>query len=388
MKDTPNTPTPQPWGRFSRSTFVKLEPRILPLRSSCMIYLHQIHTKGEGLLTMMVEQNIYIDEVLAQYFPAGSWVTWVGQSGSNNTTRFVRVDDEQFVLRIYETHQDLDKVKYEHAILVALADMSLTFSTPQPVKTRDGKTIVRTGNGKIAGLFQFLDGVNPALDALAEIHSYGRTAGLLSASLAHVQINQHPAYRPYYEIESTHPSCSLQDVLSFCKNPPKEFSEQRTDLLVIHEQLTSFMEQVPTLRQLPHQLVHGDMNASNILVNEDGIISAVLDFEFVTNDLRVMELAVCLSDFIQPSEEATITWVKINSFLSGYGQSLKLTEAEIEAVPTLIQLRSLDVFIHFFGRYLDQVSSIDIVKEYIQKCAIRCNWIMDNRKTLGTVLSV
>ncbi|MDF2790809.1 MAG: aminoglycoside phosphotransferase [Neobacillus sp.] len=336
----------------------------------------------------MVENNLYIDEILAQYFPAGSWVTTVGQSGANNTTRFVRVESEQYVLRVYETHQDVDKVKYEHAILVALAEMPLPFSIPKPIQSMDGTTIVRTRDGKIASLFRYLEGVNPAIDESAEIHSFGRTAGLLSASLAHVQTEQRPAYRPYYEIESTHPSCSLQDVLSFCKNPPKEFSEQRSDLLVIHEQLTSFIEQVPTLRQLPHQLVHSDMNASNILVNEDGMVSAVLDFEFVTNDLRVMELAVCLSDFIQPSEEATTTWAKINSFLSGYGQSLLLTEAEIEAVPTLIQLRSLDVFIHFFGRYLDQVSSIDMVKEYIQKCAIRCNWIMDNKDklmTMGTI---
>jgi homoserine kinase type II len=333
----------------------------------------------------MVHNNKYIDEILVQYFPAGSWVTRVGQSGVNNTTRFVLVDDEQYVLRVYETHQDVDKVKYEHAILVALEEMPLPFSIPKPIQTRNGKTFVRTRDGKIAGLFRYLDGVNPALDAAAEIHSFGRTAALLSASLAQVQIQQRPAYRPYYEIESTHPRCSLQDVLSFCKNPPKEFSELGTDLLVIHEQLTSFIEQVPALRQLPHQLVHGDMNASNILVNQDDIVTAVLDFEFVTNDLRVMELAVCLSDFIQPSEEATTTWATIHSFLSGYGQSLKLTEAEIEAVPTLIQLRSLDVFIHFFGRYLDQVSSIDIVKEYIQKCAIRCNWIMDNKNKLITL---
>jgi homoserine kinase type II len=76
--------------------------------------------------------------------------------------------------------------------------------------------------------------------------------------------------------------------------------------------------------------------------------------------------------------------MKINSFLSGYGQSLKLTEAEIEAVPVLIQLRSLDVYIHFLGRYFDQVSSIDIVEEYIQKSAIRCNWIKDNKNMLIT----
>jgi homoserine kinase type II len=349
------------------------------------ILTSETYKKCKGLLIMMLQKNIYIDEILDQYFLADSWETRVGQSGANNTTRFVTVNDEQYVLRIYETHQDVDKVKYEHALLIALAEMPLPFSIPQPVRSRDGKTIVKTRDGKIAGLFQYLDGVNPTLNELSELHSFGRIAGQLSASLAHVQINQRPAYRPYYEIENTHPSCSLQDILNFCKNPPEEFSEQTTDLQVIFEQLTSFMEQVSTLRQLPHQLVHGDLNASNILVNGDRVVSAVLDFEFVTNDLRVMELAVCLSDFIQPSKDSTTTWAKINTFLTGYGQSLKLTESEIVAVPVLIQLRSLDVFIHFLGRYLDQVSSIDIVKEYIQKSAIRCNWIMDNKNKLITL---
>jgi homoserine kinase type II len=105
----------------------------------------------------MIAKNIYIDEILAQYFQAGSWETRVGQSGANNTTRFVRVDDTQFVLRVYETHQDVDKVKYEHAILVALAEMPLTFSIPKPIQSKDGKTIVRTRDGKIAGLFQYLE---------------------------------------------------------------------------------------------------------------------------------------------------------------------------------------------------------------------------------------
>jgi homoserine kinase type II len=355
-----------------------------------MVFSHDILTldsykNSKGLLIMMLQKNTYIDEILARYFLEGSWVAWVGQSGANNTTRFVSVDDEQYVLRIYETHQDEDKVNYEHSILVALAEMTLPFSIPQPVRSRDGKTLVRTRDGKIAGLFRYLDGVNPTLDELAEIHSYGRSAGQLSASLSHVQINQRPAYRPYYEIESTHPRCSLQDVLSFCKNPPREFSEMATDLQIIYEQLTSFMEQVSTLTKLPHQLVHGDLNSSNILVNDDGIVSAVLDFEFVTYDLRVMEMAVCLSDFIEPSEEAAIIWGRIHAFLSGYGQSLKLTEAEIETVPVLIQLRSLDVFIHFLGRYWDHVSSVDIVKEYIQKSVIRCNWIMDNKNKLITL---
>lgn len=46
--------------------------------------------------------------------------------GANNTTRFVRVHVEQFVLRIYETHQDENKVKYEHTILLFAEKLSKT----------------------------------------------------------------------------------------------------------------------------------------------------------------------------------------------------------------------------------------------------------------------
>lgn len=101
----------------------------------------------------MVHNDKYIDEILVHYFPAGSWVTRVGQSGANNTTRFVHVGDEQYVLRVYETHQDVDKVKYEHAILVALEEMPLPFSIPKPIQTRTGKHLFEQGMERLPVYF-------------------------------------------------------------------------------------------------------------------------------------------------------------------------------------------------------------------------------------------
>lgn len=98
----------------------------------------------------MIPENAYIDDILSHYFPTGSWVTWAGKSGSNNTTRFVSVHDEKYVLRIYETHQDENKVKYEHAILLALVEKPLLFSVPTLVLSHDGNSIVRTKDGKLA----------------------------------------------------------------------------------------------------------------------------------------------------------------------------------------------------------------------------------------------
>lgn len=333
----------------------------------------------------MKMEKSYIDDILAHYFPAGSWKTEIGPSGANNTTVFISVNDEQFVLRIYNTHQDEEKIKYEQAVLLALKKLSLIFSIPEHMLTREGKSILRADDGKFACLFRYLEGVNPSLEELDQIQSFGSTAARLTDSLAKIQLHLPPVYRPYYEIENTHPRCSLADIMKFCQAPPTEFVELADELLIISKQLAAFRELVPALELLPHQLVHGDLNASNILVNQAGLVFAVLDFEFVTNDLRVMEAAVCLSDFIQPCQDETWILEKIYAFLSGYGSVMKLTEHEINSIPDLIQLRSLDVFIHFLGRYRDGIDSKDTVKKYIYKAATRVEWLNANKARLLTL---
>jgi homoserine kinase type II len=330
-------------------------------------------------------EKAYIDDILARYFPAGSWETRFGPSGANNTTVFIIVNAEQFVLRIYKTHQDKEKIMYEQAVLLALKKQPLLFSIPEPVLTLEGKPMVETADGKLAGLYRFLDGVNPSLDSLGQIQSFGRTAAQLTGSLAEVQLHLPPVYRPYYEIESTHPRCPLSEIMKFCQIPPNEFAELRDELLIISKQLDAFRKLVTALKQMPHQLVHGDLNASNILVNQDGLVFAVLDFEFVTNDLRVMETAVCLSDFIQPSQDKNRVWETVNAFLSGYGSVMKLTENEISSLPDLIQLRSLDVFIHFLGRHWDGIDSAETVKKYTHKAATRVEWLNENKDRLLTI---
>jgi homoserine kinase type II len=318
----------------------------------------------------------YIEEIVPLYFPFENWEIVPGPSGENNTTVFIMANNEQYVLRIYETHQDETKVNYEHAVLLALIERPLSFSIPVPMKTKYGQTIVKTHSGFLAGLFRFINGTNPALEDLDQIYSFGMVAGQLTAELAEVSVNQLPVYRPYYDMDSTHPRCSLDQIKDFSLNPSEDFVELTQELLIIYKQLVSFQYRVPFLKRLPHQLVHGDLNASNILTGGDGKISAILDFEFVTHDLRVMEVAVAISDFIDEEEDETIIFKKITAFLNGYSSRIRLTEGEIHALPLLIQLRSVDVFIHFLGRYWDGVNSIETVKKYIRKAAQRISWIL------------
>ncbi|WP_391560860.1 phosphotransferase enzyme family protein [Robertmurraya sp.] len=248
----------------------------------------------------------YIEEIVPLYFPIEKWEIVPGPSGENNTILFILANDEKHVLRIYETHQDERKVHFEHAVLLSLKERPLSLSIPVPIRTKDGQTIVKTRSGFLAGLFRFIDGTNPALEDVEQIYSFGMAAGQLTAELAEISVNQLPVYRPYYDMDHTHPRCSLDQIKDFSLNPPEDFVELAQELLIIYKQLVSFQYRVPFLKRLPHQLVHGDLNASNILSAGDGEISAILDFEFVTHDLRVMEVAVSISDFIDDVEDETI----------------------------------------------------------------------------------
>jgi homoserine kinase type II len=186
---------------------------------------------------MKIEKS-YIDDILAHYFSAGIWETPNGPIGANNTTVFFAVNDEPFVLRIYETHQDEEKIKYEQAVLLELKKRPLFFSIPEPILTHEGKLMVKAHDGKLAGLFRFLDGVNPSLEELEQVQSFGSTAAQLTDSLAKVQLHLPPVYRPYYEIESTHPRCSLSEIMKFCQAPPNEFAELTDELSIISKAIS------------------------------------------------------------------------------------------------------------------------------------------------------
>nr|WP_279665435.1 phosphotransferase [Ectobacillus ponti] len=320
----------------------------------------------------------YIDSILDGFLPTGGWTVTAGATGLNNTTRFIEAGGERYVLRIYETHGDEEKVRYEYSVLQGLQQKQLPFRTPEPVPTLQGGTLLRAEDGKLAALFRFIPGGTPALERETELHSYGQVVARLTQALAEVNVTEPPAYRPYYDIWHAHSRCRQPDVLSFCMSPPAAFADLKQELHSLARELQRLEDHVPQLKQLPHQLVHGDLNASNMLACQDGSISAILDFEFVTYDIRVMEPAVCLADFIRPGAADEEIWRRIPAFAKGYKSALHLAKEEAEVLPVLILLRSLDVFLHFLGRYWDGKNEAERVRNQIVQAAWRAEWLQGN----------
>ncbi len=305
------------------------------------------------------------DQILRRYFASGEWKVEEGQSGWNNTTRFVEADGHRWVLRVYETHKDTGKIRFEHEILLALCELSLPFQIPVPIRCDDGSTLVRLADGteRLACLFAYIEGRRPEEGSKEIAHALGAATGYLSKALGGLKVSGAPMYPPYYEMDSAHPLCTPDIVVKFCFTPPVEFQEEAVALRMIGEAIEKFRGYLPQFRSLPHQLIHGDINHSNSLVSRsderEDRIAAILDFEFCTVDLRVMELAVIVSGFLTGENAMD----NVEYFLSGVGQQLRLERAEVEAIPLLVQLRILDVFLHFLGRYLDGVDGEDVLRE-------------------------
>ncbi|WP_342566425.1 phosphotransferase [Paenibacillus sp. FSL R7-0345] len=297
-----------------------------------------------------------------------TWPEWGGNlekrsGGWNNTTYIVSGSSRRAILRIYDTHRDREKIEFEHAVLLELDKLPLPFATPLPVQTVNGDTLVQLGerDGKFACLFRYIEGDSPGDEDTGYYESFGVAAGLLSSVLAEITPGPQPVYRPYYELRQAYPLCTDETVRELCLNPPEPLAELSEELNRLYQAYIDIADSLKKLETLPHQLVHGDLNASNLLVDKDdhSRVAALLDFEFCTYDLRAMDPAVILSGLLGHPEQQRA----VRDFCRGFSRSVRLTDDELAALPTLMLLRKIDVFLHFATRYMEGTDEGSVLHE-------------------------
>ncbi|CAM3614999.1 phosphotransferase [Marinicrinis lubricantis] len=307
----------------------------------------------------------FIYTLCEQAFPGERWTMKAGKSGMNNTTRYVETSRGKYVLRIYETHRDRDKVEVEHEILKQLSRMDLPFRVPKPYEVNGSTIMYVQDSDQIASWCEFIPGDNPVFDREDTVISFGRVTGELIDAFESMRLDKPVIYPPYYELDKAHPSCPPEKIAAFCEAPGAVFHVYQSGLKRVKEQLEVLAQWLPRMRALPHHMIHGDLNASNVLTSDGVNLDAVLDFEFATRDVRVMELAVALSELTAKELNQTVFWDMVHCFTQGFAEKKRLSKLELEAVPILMKLRRLDVFVHFLGRYLDGVDDHDVLLQGI-----------------------
>ncbi|MBO7746003.1 phosphotransferase [Paenibacillus sp. MWE-103] len=324
--------------------------------------------------------DAYFAAVAGRYPLAGPLRIAKEESGMNNTTRMVYAANDRYVLRVYDNHRDRAIVRIEHGLLAALQHAGLSFRVPSPVAGRDGSTIAEAPDGKLAALFGYIAGSRPTPDNPAHAAGLGRAAGELTRAFAACgpQAGLEPAYKPYYDFEATHAAADEATLTALCRRSPAlaERAEAVASLHALRTRLTALIDRV---KRLPHQWIHGDIVFSNALAEGDAIVG-LLDFEFCAVDVRAMELAVVLAEFPCGDEERAVRRMEL--FCAGYGEKLPLEPEEIALLPDLMQLRLIDVWLHFAVRLAEGLDPEQVWLREIERVSFACGWIERRRERL------
>jgi hydroxylysine kinase len=115
-----------------------------------------------------------------------------------------------------------------------------------------------------------------------------------------------------------------------------------------HAVLARFEDTVATaLRALPGQAIHNDANPENILIDEDGEISGLIDFGDALKAPRIMDVAIAAS-YLRASGEDPLRFIE--AFIHGYQQRSPLSDTELSLLFDLIRTRLATTLIIMYWR--------------------------------------
>jgi 4-aminobutyrate aminotransferase-like enzyme/Ser/Thr protein kinase RdoA (MazF antagonist) len=236
----------------------------------------------------------------------------------------------RFVLKVQNATDGADVIEMSSLAIAELARRDPGLPVSQVVPARSGAlwhpVADATGETCFARLFTFLDGHHPAADELDEpaLHDWGATVARVGRGLRGFF---HPAAR--YEI--------AWDVA--------RASDQRAGVGVVPEAgrdmvataLDRFAAHVaPGLGGLRAQVVHNDMGRANVLVDEHGAVSGIIDFGDMTHTALVCDLAVAVADVLNGRDDALDA---MPAMVAGFRSVTPLEPEEAAALGDLIAAR-------------------------------------------------
>jgi homoserine kinase type II len=277
-------------------------------------------------------------------------------AGMNNVNRGVRTGAGEYVLRAYASlsYQDAAAIEYEQAVLTWLAGQRLSFAVPVPLLTRDGRPSFAGPGGRL-GLAPKLPGLPLMLEYRAGRLSGPVASELLGAATGELQVTmaRHaPTDRPGRPLYA--------ELFNLCR-PQLDALTLRPEHIGLepaaHDDLFGWWRDEAAklqpfidgpYRALPAQLCHNDVTQNNILV-EDGIVTAVLDFEYVTTVPRALDFITGLR-MAMPYWQHPQPWAEARAYCRGFARHVALTAPEIAAIPDLLRLRSAITALWWIGR--------------------------------------
>ena len=250
---------------------------------------------------------------------------------------------QQYVLKIANSKESFDVLDFQNQALNHLLQSSPSLLLPRVCQDLSGKeisSIVVNNNKHYVRLLSFIKGV--LLEDLV-LGTLGWGASQAHPDVLRRMMGEFLAKLGKGLEDFSHPSSghellwdvkqagSLYHLLSHIKNKHKR-DIARTSL----ERFTKNTE--PIIQQLRSQVIHNDMNQSNVILdfNQDGLVIGMIDFGDMVYAPLVNDLAVAAAYQTVATEDLVQGTVHL---LSGYQKEYPLNENELALLPALITNR-------------------------------------------------
>ncbi len=241
-------------------------------------------------------------------------------------------DDRRYVLKIANAAEDPDGIRFQNAALVHLGQVAPELPVSRVIATGDGSTeffeSVR-GERHVVRLLTYLPG-RPLSDvdkSAAQPAAIGRLLGEVSkafASFAHRVPEQEILWDMQHASKLLRLTANISD------------GEMRAKVEVILERFSTAI--MPRQANLRRQIIHNDLNPSNILVATDDPerITGILDLGDMVEAPCIYDVAVACAYHV-PFEGPPLRLVA--DLVSAYHSVYPLLEAEIEILFDLMATR-------------------------------------------------
>jgi len=253
----------------------------------------------------------------------------VALGGERDRNFLISSGDQRFSLKVAHPAEGMAVLEMQAAALSHIAAQDPDLSVPGVVYTSDGGSV---GMAEVSGIrcatrmLSYLPGEELGL---------GRSTARQRHDVAVVTARLDRALRGFF-----HPAAGqvlLWDVTRLPELRPYLHHVGPDRLPLVERIMSGFEERVvPVLGRLRSQPIHNDVNPDNLLVDDAGRISGVIDFSDMVHAAMVMDPAIAIA--YQCPGQVDVLGV-ITGMAASYHGITPLEEGEMELLPDLVAAR-------------------------------------------------
>ena len=241
-------------------------------------------------------------------------------AGTLNHNYRVGTETDDLFVRLHRSDAGADEIRAEHALIRWVAERGVPVA--RPIVNVRGETLVAMSDGGLWSVHPWIDGrviargTATAAEAMVLGDMHGRTQALLA---------RHPASAGATFDKTWDRAASLSRLQRVLDAAARAGAERwiRDGIALQARLLDREPLRLPSeFAALPCQVVHGDYHDEQVLLDDDGGVAAVVDWEQCGSAARVYELvrAIAFSGLVESPH--------LEPYLDGYRRHVRLSEAE------------------------------------------------------------